>query len=189
MVSFSPINVYDANASASISTNLYGTLQFKGKLKAIRHTLRPTFSFGYSPKLLNSAAYDSIYTSSAPNAKRTQVSNIYREQFSRGQIRTKNAFTINYGFTNLFEAKYRGSRDTIDKKLKLLDNINVRGSYSIEADSFNWSPIYVSTNSLIFKKWTNVSFNAVFDPYGLDTNGVRNKELLWKKSRKTCPIR
>ena len=112
------------------------------------------------------------------------MSNIYREQFSRGQVRTKNAFTVNYGFTNLFEAKYRGSRDTIDKKIKLLDNINVRGSYSIEADSFNWSPIYVSTNSLIFKKWTNVSFNAVFDPYGLDTNGFRNKELLWKKSRK-----
>ena len=184
LVSFSPVNVYDANASASISTNLYGTLQFKGKIKAIRHTLRPTFSFGYSPKMLNSAAYDSIYLSSAPNAKRTQVSNIYREQFSRGQVRTKNAFTVNYGFTNLFEAKYRGSRDTIDKKIKLLDNINVRGSYSIEADSFNWSPIYVSTNSLIFKKWTNVSFNAVFDPYGLDTNGFRNKELLWKKSRK-----
>ena len=41
---------YSYSTSISMSTNIYGRLDFKGRiLKAIRHTLIPTFSFNYRP--------------------------------------------------------------------------------------------------------------------------------------------
>ena len=38
------------SSSLSLSTNIYGTFNFKkGRLKAIRHTIRPSVSFSYRP--------------------------------------------------------------------------------------------------------------------------------------------
>ena len=38
------------NMGVSLSTNIYGTFNFKkGRLKAIRHTIRPTVSYSYRP--------------------------------------------------------------------------------------------------------------------------------------------
>ena len=38
------------NAGVSLSTNIYGTFNFKkGRLKTIRHTFRPSISYSYRP--------------------------------------------------------------------------------------------------------------------------------------------
>ena len=47
-----------ASFSIGINTALYGTFNFKGPIKtAIRHVVRPTLSFNYSPSLSKSHWY------------------------------------------------------------------------------------------------------------------------------------
>ena len=37
------------NAGVSLGTSIYGVFNFKGRLKSIRHTIRPSISYGYRP--------------------------------------------------------------------------------------------------------------------------------------------
>ncbi len=46
---------HEYNFGVSLSTNIYGTFNFKkGRLKAIRHTIRPSISYGYRPNFAQS---------------------------------------------------------------------------------------------------------------------------------------
>ena len=62
---FTRYNEY--NFGVSLSTNIYGTFNFKkGRLKAIRHTIRPSISYGYRPNFADD--YDlTVRQSSDPN--------------------------------------------------------------------------------------------------------------------------
>jgi hypothetical protein len=47
---------------------------------------------------------------------------------------------INYSLNNIFEAKVRGKKDTLDRKIKLFDNLIIGGGYNFAADSLKFSP-------------------------------------------------
>jgi hypothetical protein len=95
--------------------------------------------------------------------------------------------SLSYSLTNNFELKYRNKKDTVDKKVKLLENIYISGNYNLAADSFQFSQIGMSTNTNLFKNFTNLSLSATFDPYAKDYSGnfpVRLQTLEWKKNKR-----
>ncbi|MFD0993052.1 putative LPS assembly protein LptD [Tenacibaculum geojense] len=58
---FTRFNEY--NVGVSMSTNIYGNFRFKGKLKAIRHTIRPSISWSYRPDF--AAKHNQTYVNNA----------------------------------------------------------------------------------------------------------------------------
>jgi hypothetical protein len=83
--------------------------------------------------------------------------------------------SMSFTLGNNLEAKVRDLRDTTgsgSKKIKLLDQLNLNGSYNFLADSLKMSNIGVSVSTSIFGK-LNVSGNLNFDPYAIDEKGKR----------------
>jgi len=74
---------------------------------------------------------------------------------------------------NNIEAKVRDARDTTgtgSKKVKILDQLTLNGSYNFLADSLRMSNIGVSASTHLFNK-LNISGNLNFDPYAVDERG------------------
>src|SRR5690606_2832382 len=60
----------------------------------------------------------------------------------------------------------------------LLENLSIASSYNMLVDSFNWSNISIGARTNLFNKF-NINFNAIIDPYALDTSGRKiNKSHL-----------
>ncbi|NNC69199.1 MAG: LPS-assembly protein LptD [Flavobacteriaceae bacterium] len=169
------INGFDAfreySTSISASTNIYGTFNFKkGRLKAIRHTLRPSISYSYRPDFSN--FYDEVQRSNDPDDTQefTRFEGGVFGQPSRGL-----SSSIGIRLNNVFEAKVmpKDSTETEAKKITLLNSLNFSTNYNMAADSLKWSPVSASANTSFFKKKLNVTMNARLDPYALNANGQR----------------
>ena len=84
---------------------------------------------------------------------------------------------------NNLEAKVRDTRDTTGtgaKKVKLLDQLNIRTGYNFLADSMRMQNIGISASTNLFNK-LNLSGNLNFDPYAINERGQRiNKYNLVK---------
>ena len=154
---------------ASLSTTIYGDVAFKkGSLQAIRHTMRPSISYSYTPDFSN--YYDEIQRSSDPQDI------LEYTQFEGGIYGTPGRNLSNsIGFTiaNTLEAKVMSKDSTITepKKISLLNNLNVSTNYNIAADSLKWSPLALSAGTSFFNKKLGVNVRATLDPYAIDVNG------------------
>jgi hypothetical protein len=76
---------------------------------------------------------------------------------------------------NNIEAKIRDTRDTTGtgtKKLKILDQLSLNGSYNFLADSLKMSNIGISASTNLFNK-LNISGNMNFDPYAVNERGQK----------------
>ena len=82
---------------------------------------------------------------------------------------------MNVSIGNNLEAKVRDLRDTTgtgSKKVKILDQLTLSGSYNFLADSLKMSNIGVSASTNLFNK-LNLSGNLNFDPYAVNERGQR----------------
>jgi hypothetical protein len=83
--------------------------------------------------------------------------------------------SMNVSIGNNLEAKVRDLRDTTgtgSKKVKILDQLTLNGSYNFLADSLKMSNIGVSASTNLFNK-LNLSGNLNFDPYAINERGQR----------------
>ncbi|NJN34223.1 MAG: LPS-assembly protein LptD [Saprospiraceae bacterium] len=168
---------------ASLTTRVFGTIQFKkGWLRGIRHTMSPQVSFTYSPDY-SRRFLDSVQLDNARPLER-QIYNIYDNSIYGTPSNSGLQAAMSWSLTNLFELKTYNRRDSTFKKIKLLENVNINGSYNIAADSFRWSNITMSTGTNFFNGLTNLGINAAFDPYGIDPTGRRVKESALKYNGK-----
>jgi hypothetical protein len=165
------------NAGISLSTNIYGTFKFKkGRLKAIRHTFRPSISYNYRPDFgtkfikevqqsadpLDIANY-TIFDNSLYSAPSTGLSN-----------------AIGITLNNVLEAKVASKdpdSDEEDEKVTLLNNLNFSSSYNIAADSLRWSPVSFSAGTRLFKDKLAVNLSGSLDPYKVNDTGNRINEF------------
>ncbi len=162
---FKTFRDYSGNISAS--TKIYGTFKFKkGKLKAIRHTLTPSVSYGYNPDF--NRYYQEFQTDALGNTD--QYSEFEKGIYGAPSITSSQ--NISFNLRNTFEAKIKNKDSTKieDKKLKLLNNLDFRTSYNLEVDTLRWSPVTMSTSTMLFKK-LNLTFNASLDPYAITATG------------------
>ncbi len=173
------INGFDAfrtySFSSSVGTTIYGTFNFgkDKKIKSIRHVMRPSVSYGYTP------SFEKYYDTYAADATGTMI-----KQYSRfengifGAPGLNNSNTLGFDLSNTFEAKVtdKDSTKVEPKKIMLLNNLNLSTSYNLDADgvtSLAFSPIRVSGGTTLLDNKMNFNFGATLDPYAIDNSGNR----------------
>ncbi|MBF7092401.1 LPS-assembly protein LptD [Flavobacterium sp. ALJ2] len=171
------VNGFDAyrtySFSSSLGTTIYGTFNFgeDKKIKAIRHVMRPSVSYGYTP------SFEKYYDTYASDASGTIIKEYSRfEGGIFGAPGNSNSNIVGFDLSNTFEAKVtdKDSTKTEPKKIMLLNNLNFSTSYNFNADgitSFAWQPLRVSGGTQLLDNKMNVNFGATLNPYAIDNSG------------------
>ena len=185
-------NVYDFNASVSMSTKLYGFYipfrkWFGDKVDRFRHVMTPSVSFSYRPDFGKDywakryggfyGSYDQLITT------RDEAGNIvpkldenglpiyevvhysrFKEAPGRGA-----AATLGFSLGNNIEMKLRNDKDTTGKDpykvYSIIDNLSISGGYNFIADSMNWQNFSVNLRIKIPKVNYTINLSGQFDPY------------------------
>ena len=157
------------STSVGLTTRIYGFYAFKsGKVKAIRHVINPSISFGLTPDFANNPNYFNILNRPGGPALPYEPTVEYRsrhEGFVYGSSTMGKAGSINFGLGNNLEMKVMSEKDTVERKVMLLNNLSLGSSYNLMADSFKLAPITVSANTNIMDNTINVNLSATLDPY------------------------
>ena len=172
----------------SMNTRIYGMFTFgkKSRLQAIRHMITPSFSFSFSPNLATKAnGYTSYVYTDKDGVEQTVEYNRYAGQLYSPPGAGRNA-SLSFSFANNLEAKVLKNRDPLaeepanpkDKyeKIKLIDQLNLSGSYNFLADSMRLSNINVTASTTIFGK-LGLNGNMSLDPYAVNEQGRRINQL------------
>ena len=120
--------IRDFNLSTQISTKLYGF--FSTKRKKIRHVLSPSISYIYKPDLSKNYFSDLIGT--------------YSNTMGFKQSR------INFNINNNLEMKILKKNE--EKKIKILENLSINGSYDNLSEEFKLSLIDLNIRTKLFDK-------------------------------------
>ncbi len=171
--SYSFYNIFDFTASVSLDTKLYGFYKpwkiFGDKVKMIRHVMTPTVSFSATPDF--SDPFWGVYdTYDRPGANGT----VNRQKYSMfpnslyGVPGQGKSGTITYSLANNLEMKVRqadnDSTEVEDKKISLIENLNLSQSYNMAADSLRFSNINSSIMLKLTKQFT-LNLQGVWDVY------------------------
>lgn len=162
------------NFSSSLGTTVYGTFNFgeDKKIQAIRHVMRPSLSYNYTP------SFEQYYDTYAIDATGTTMQEYTRfEAGVYGSPSLNRSSNVSFGLGNSIEAKVKKIDKTTGKeeikKVMLLSNLNVSTSYNIIADSLALQPLSVSGGTTLLKDKMNVNFSTSLDPYAIDNSGKR----------------
>ncbi|MDE7150751.1 MAG: LPS-assembly protein LptD, partial [Candidatus Amulumruptor sp.] len=169
--SYSFYNILDFTASMSFDTKVYGFYRpwkiFGDKVKMIRHVITPTISFSANPDFSAPmwGAYGEYERPDASgNMTKTRYSMFPGSLYGvPGQGRSG---TITYSLANNLEMKVRSDNDSIDedKKVSLIDHLQLSQSYNLAADSLRFSNINSSVMLRLTKNF-NLNLQAVWDVY------------------------
>ncbi len=172
-------NVWDFTASVSMDTKIYGFFQPLGflgkKIKMVRHVMTPSVSFSGAPDF-GSSFFGYYGTYDRPN---TNAGTIERRKYSLfpnalfgvpGQGKTG---SIGMSLSNNLEMKVATNDSVGEKKISLIENLNISESYNIAADSLRWSDL--STSILLrLTKGFNLNLSATWDMYTYALNAAGN---------------
>jgi lipopolysaccharide assembly outer membrane protein LptD (OstA) len=161
------------NTGVSLSTNIYGNFQFKkGRLKAIRHTIRPSISYNYTPDFADK--YNQQVQQSADPLDLVTYSP-FADVGIYGVPNAGLSNSIGISVNNVLEAKMAPKdpdSDEEDKKITILNNLNFSSAYNIAADSLRWSNVNVSAGTRLFNDKMALNLNASLDPYQVNDQGI-----------------
>ena len=151
--------------NASLTTVVYSYYRFVGKNKPLlRHIMTPSISYSYSPNL--NPTYSYIDTSGKTINYSPFTNSLYSSTYTLNR-----SGRINFGISNTFELKRLSTKDSTGyKKLKLVEQFLINGSYDVFKDSMNLSDISLSFRSNPVKALSFVS-SATFSPYSWNSLG------------------
>lgn len=176
--------VFDYNANASLNTTWYGMYQFKGEnpiVRAIRHVLTPSISIGYTPNF-GDPRYGFFKTVQTDSTGTLRTYSPF-ESGIFGVPGSRESASLSFSLRQNLEAKIRSERDTTGwRKIKVIDDFNLGGSYDLLADSMNLSMISFSLRTPIVKNYI-LQITGSFDPYQVNENGTRINRFLLKKGK------
>jgi hypothetical protein len=158
------------NTSVSANTTFYGIFPVGvGAYQGVRHTVRPSLSFGYRPNY-NSDFWG--YTRTFEN----EEGEIERYDIVNGRTVRGNSESRSMSFRvgNVFETKRvrtDSTGETQSESIRLL-NADLSSSYNFAADSLKLSDIQLSARTDILEQF-DISFRSTFSPYALGPNGRR----------------
>jgi len=174
----------DASFSANLATQLYGDYVFRKakRLKQIRHAIIPSAGVSYHPDLINPnyGFYKNVQYDTLGN---TQNYSIFENGIYGGPNGIESG-VLNFNINNSLEAKIRKFDDSsfTDRKVPLLQNLSISGSYVISAKQYNWSLLSVTGRTRIWKN-IDLLFGSAFDPYSLDSLGRRQSKTEWTENQ------
>ncbi len=176
---YSFYNVWDFTASVSMDTKVYGFFQPIGplgkKIKMIRHVMTPSISFSGNPDFSSPffgyyGQYDYVDTRGQQQMKKYS----YFPNSLFGVPGQGKSGTVSFSLANNLEMKVKSDNDSIgEKKISLIENLNIQESYNFAADSLNWSDL---TTSILLRltKGFNLNLSATWDVYTYALNEAGN---------------
>ena len=171
--------LYNYNASVSANTTIYGTYVAKKKtrrLQAVRHTLTPNIGFSYAPDF-SRQRYGFYETVQTDTTGRFKVYSPFTDN-AYGVPGSGKQGSLTFGLSQSLEAKIR-TKDTV-KKIKLIDQLSISGSYNLLLDSMRLSTLPISLRTTLYN---NIQLNVqmTLDPYEITPQGVRYNKLMWRR--------
>ncbi len=162
------------NAGFNVNTVIYGTKTFKGRVKAIRHIIRPTIGMSWTPNYQESNGSGFRFVQTDTSGTISPYS-IYENGIYSGPSGTGNG-SIDFAINNNLEMKVATPKDTSNggvKKVKLIESFNFSTRYNLVADSLNLSQINITAFTTLFNK-IRVNFSTRLDPYQYAYDSSRN---------------
>ncbi len=159
--------VREFRTSASLSTKVYGTWQYRGFLRALRHVMTPAIGLSYRPDYGSDfwGYYQEVQVDSLGNTEKFSSYN-YGIYGSPGQGVQGN---VNFNLLNTLEAKVRDRKDSTGiKKVSVLERFSLNTSYNMAAEQFAWAPLNLTASSSALDNLISMNYNARFDFYGFD---------------------
>ena len=172
------------NANVSLSTRMYSTWtsRGKGKFRALRLQTTPSVSFNWRPDFGSSRwnYYGEHATDFEGNTDTySKFENGIFSSIPQGPIGG-----LSFALNNVLEAKAAPKDSgTVDRKIRILEALNVSTFYNMALDSFRWSNISMNGRTRLLDK-IDLNFNANFDPYSRDSLGLRQRASEWKANRR-----
>lgn len=160
------------------NTSIYGLFSFKKGKVQIRHVIRPTFNMNYKPNL-SRRFYDVI-----------QIDSLGHRQPLPQVAGNNNLFSgygygrfggITFGVDNNLEMKKRGKKDTVAKKIRLIEGFGFTSGYNFLQDSMRLSPFNLYFRTTLFEK-LSISAQGLYSPYAPDSNGYDTRQYVWQQS-------
>ena len=171
--------IYNYNASASLNTTIYGMWQFKkktSKVQAIRHTITPQIGVSYAPNF-GKQKYGFYKTVQTDSLGGHTVYSPYSDN-AYGVPGRGAAASLNFSLRQSLEMKVLSKRDTSGvKKIKLIDDFSISGSYNFLADSMGLSNISLALRTTITGNF-GLNLSATLDPYEVTPKGIRYNKLM-----------
>ena len=174
--------LYNYNFNVSASTTVYGMYDFTKKRKdrkiqAIRHTLTPSIGFAYTPDF-GDPKYGYYKTRQTDSTGRFTTYSPYSVN-AYGVPSSGRSMSMNFSLSQNLEMKVLSKRDTSGvKKIKLIDELRISGSYNFLADSMGLSTIPISFRTTLFKNF-GINLSMTLDPYRLTPDGKRYNKLFF----------
>jgi hypothetical protein len=136
------------NASLNASTTLYGTFPGLGPVRALRHTMSPSVSFGYQPEFGSLTYEDTL------GVKRSRFPGVFASKSKR----------LSLALSNKFQAKVASGDDV--KRVELF-NWNLNTSYDFLAEERGARPWGTIASSVDLTRilGLGLTFNSSHDPY------------------------
>ena len=158
------------------ASRIFGTYKVKGDyVEAIRHEIRPSLSFNFTPDLASSYHYTTQVDSSGRRYRFSKFDNI-----GMGGAYSEGTFGgLGFGIDNLLEMKVKDKGDTTGttfKKVKLIEGFGFTSNYNFLADSFKLGNFNFYARTLLFNT-INISSSFSLDPYATDKQGYRVNRL------------
>lgn len=180
---------YDYSMSLAASTKIYGNYipyNPNSRIKQIRHVMTPSLSFSLRPDFSNPryGMYESIEYF---DQKGNPVSLRYpvHEGSVYGTAGAGKSGSIGFSLNNTLEMKKLNLKDTTStetyKKVSLLDQLSLSGSYNLAADSLNLSNINVAARTKV--AGVDLNFGAILDPYVFENGHLINQFELTRNKR------
>lgn len=180
---------FDWNATASISTRIFGTYTMKhSRYSVIRHTMTPNISFTYMPDFTHPkyGFYKSVQTNSAGATSKYSIF----EGGLYGASTMGKLGSIGMNLQNSLEGKRRpkaSDSTSTEQRVSLIDAFNFGINYNMMATHYNWSYLSSGFRMNLFKK-IDVNANFVADPYQMNENGVRIERFEWRNKKRIARL-
>lgn len=163
--------------SLSFNTAMFGTFAFKNsRIVAIRHVIRPSFSFNYKPDL----SRKHFYTDTLVRGFAYRFSEFAGALYpGYGEGRTGG---FSFQLDNNLEMKWRSKKDTGDnaiKKIRLIDGYGFSTGYNFLRDSMKLDLINIYLRTTLFEK-INITANTVLNPYQTNEFGLDIDKYAWE---------
>jgi hypothetical protein len=147
--------------SSSLTTRLYGTYFLKrGSVKAIRHIVNPSVSFSYVPDFRKPKYFDTLTSVTGQKVYKSRHEGLVYQGSTMGR-----SGSIGFGIGNNLEMKVKNAKDTVARKVSLLNNLSINSGYDLMADSFKLAPFSIAANANILDNLLNLNLSATLDPY------------------------
>ena len=164
----------DWRMGVSANTKFYGTFNNRkeGRLRALRHVVTPQVGFSYNPAFqrrdtvvgLDGSVLE-VYDPLAPGL------------YTPSELGAQGS--LNFTLNNNLEAKIRDREGEV-RKVRIIDNLSLRASHNLQADSLRWSDISGSGFTTLAGKFpVNVGF--AHSVYARDSTGAQINRFLWEE--------